>query len=165
MDPVTPDKSRSGEKTSDDSSSSKVLELRQILAINNMPIEETRVKKENAYKDIMEFAGGIILHRERHSKDNPGSAEKLGQIRDKYATRNEDTFMKKYWGKLIRDERGVEITEEPVENTRERQYRKATDLVKTHGRSRHGMSTISMTTGIESFSRIPYLRSIQKMIL
>lgn len=163
MDPLTPDKSRSGEKTSDDSSSSKVLELRQILAINNIPIEETRVK--NAYKDIMEFAGGIILHRERHSKDNPGSAEKLGQIRDKYATRNEDTFMKKYWGKLIRNYRGVEITEEPVENTSERQYRKATDLVKTHGRSRHGMSTISMTTGIESFSRIRYLRSIQKMIL
>lgn len=70
------------------------MELRQNLAINNMPIEETRVKKENEYKDIMEFVGCIILHRERHSKDNPGSAEKLGQIRDKYATRNEDTFMK-----------------------------------------------------------------------
>ena len=67
MNPLTPEKSRSSKKPSVDSSSSKGLELRQVLSMNNIPIEDTRVKKEEAYTEIMEFAGNIVLHRERHS--------------------------------------------------------------------------------------------------
>ena len=52
--------------------------------------------------------------------------EKLGLFRDKYATRNEDTYVKKYWGKLIRDHREVEVPNESAEN----QTPVATDLVK-----------------------------------
>ena len=80
-----------------------------------MPSEGAKVKKDKSYKEIMECAGDIVLHSGRHSKDTPGSAEKLGQIRDKYAARNEGTFVMRHWGKWIRDDREVEVTKDLVQ--------------------------------------------------
>lgn len=62
------------------------------------------------YPEVMEFAKGIIKG-ERNSRIKDKSAERVSKARNLYERRNEDTYMKKVWPKLIRDKRDRQVQE------------------------------------------------------
>ena len=74
-----------------------------------MPIEDQKARE--THPEIIELAKEIALHEERHSEMKAESVKQLGKILDKYGGRNEDTFLRKFWSKLIKEERDVQDTE------------------------------------------------------
>lgn len=78
-----------------------------LLASNNMPLNADVL---GLYPEVMEFAKGIIKG-ERNSRMEDKSAERVSKARNLYERRNEDTYMKKVWPKLIRDERDRQVQE------------------------------------------------------
>lgn len=110
MTPTTPDSrgtKRTASGTTKTTLSGKGARLRDFLKINNLFINNK--KAEKGYPQILERAEAIV-HRDRNSIMKADSEKKLWDTRETYGNgeRNEDTFMKHFWGKLIRDEREVE---------------------------------------------------------
>ena len=106
MDLQTPPISRtkrtaSGTSKTSVSSTSKQLKLRELLKKNDMPIGDVKAKTE--YPEVLELAKELVKG-DRHSAMKADSVERLEKNLEKYGKRNEDTFLRKVWSKLIKED-------------------------------------------------------------
>ena len=95
----------SGTSKTSVSSASKQLKLRELLKISDMPIGDVKAKRE--YPEVLELAKELVKG-DRHSAMKADSVERLGKNLEKYGKRNEDTFLRKVWSKLIKEDREVQ---------------------------------------------------------
>ena len=95
----------SGTSKTSVSSASKQLKLRELLKRSNMPIGDVKAKRE--YPEVLELAKELVKG-DRHSAIKADSVERLGKNLEKYGKRNEDTFLRKVWSKLIKEDREVQ---------------------------------------------------------
>lgn len=108
VDMATPQQSKTTSKLS-----KHVEDVRQILRLNDMPVEADGVLE--AYPKIMATAE-TLLENPRHSP--PPTKEQLANIqktRKKYATRNETTFIQKFFGVFRSISRQVNINRDDLQ--------------------------------------------------
>ena len=108
--PLTPQAStkKSQSKTS---TSADALETRQMLQHNNVLINNRVAQR--SFPHVFEWAKEIS-NTERHSPNTSASAQKTQDLLDRYGNRNEDTFLRKFWGKLFRESRDVKDEVEEI---------------------------------------------------
>ena len=104
--PVTPSRSagNTGPVTMNSQKATNTRGVHMVLEANGMLMEDPDIKMLNPR--VHQFATDIV-NSERNSPVRPGWKENFSQQRDQYATRNENTWIRKIWGALQNPERNV----------------------------------------------------------
>ena len=104
--PVTPGRSASntGPGTMNSQKATNIRSVRMVLEANGMPLEDPEIKR--LHPQVHHFAVGIVTS-ERNSPVKEAWKQNFSEERDDYATRNENTWIKKIWTALQKPERNV----------------------------------------------------------
>ena len=102
--PTTPKASQSKSQSKTSSSGDHAYDINVMLKRNNVFMDDLVAERDFPY--VNEWALEIS-QTARHSPTSQESARKLQELLVRYGTRNEDTFLSKFWGKLFRESREV----------------------------------------------------------
>ena len=90
------------------SSTNAKLPIRQLLAANNMPMEDNAALRR--HPEILQWAQEV-QEGQRNSAMKPASEQKLADRRRAYEESNEDTFIRHFMSALLRDKRERKVGE------------------------------------------------------